>query len=103
MIRKNWTKHNQLFEKHNGRLEKDNEQFQKRNRLLGHEKPPLGRETVCRGPFATVQMGISNRPGEKMNRAKRKRGCVKTGTSSFFYAQSPDFRKPGLCYFLKSL
>ena len=29
-------------------------------------------------------------------------GCVKMYTSSF-YAQSPDFLKPGLCYFLKFL
>ena len=76
MIKRNWAKHNQLFEKHNGRLEKDNEQFQKRNRLLGHDKPSHGQETVCRGPFATVQMGISNRPEEKMNRAKRKKAGV---------------------------
>ncbi|HCK24020.1 MAG TPA: hypothetical protein DHW31_04420 [Bacteroides graminisolvens] len=81
MIRKNWTKHNQLFEKHNGRFEKDNEQFEKRNCLLGHEKPSLGCETVSRGPFATVQMGISNRPNEKMNRAKRKKAGV--GTPAF--------------------
>ncbi|WP_204902441.1 hypothetical protein, partial [Bacteroides xylanisolvens] len=25
-------------------------------------------------------------------------GCVKTLTQPFFYAQSPDFLKPGLCY-----
>ena len=31
-----------------------------------------------------------------------KGGCVKMYTSSF-YAQSPDFLKPGLCYFLKFL
>jgi len=43
---------------------------------LGHEKPSLGRETVSRGPFATVQMAISNRPNEKMNRAKRKKAGV---------------------------
>ena len=67
MIGRSWAKHNQLFEKHNGRLEKDNEQFEKRNRLLGHDKPSDGRETVSRGPFATVQMAISNRLREKMN------------------------------------
>ena len=66
-IGKSWAKHNQLFEKHNGRFEKDNEQFEKINRLLGHEKPSLGRKTVSRGPFATVQMAISNRLSEKMN------------------------------------
>ena len=66
-IGKSWAKHNQLFEKHNGRFEKDNEQFEKINRLLGHEKPSLGRKTVSRGPFATVQMAISNRLREKMN------------------------------------
>ena len=76
IIGKSWAKHNQLFEKHNGRFEKDNEQFEKRNRLLGHEKPSLGCETVSRGPFATVQMVISNRPNEKMNRAKRKKAGV---------------------------
>ena len=76
IIRKSWAKHNQLFEKHNGRFEKDNEQFEKINRLLGHEQPSDGQETVCRGPFATVQMGISNRPGEKRNRAKRKKAGV---------------------------
>ena len=43
---------------------------------MGHEKPSLGQETVCRGPFATVQMGISNRPEEKMNRTKRKKAGV---------------------------
>ncbi|MFA6745481.1 MAG: hypothetical protein WCR94_06950 [Bacteroides graminisolvens] len=43
---------------------------------MGHEKPSHGQETVCRGPFATVQMGISNRPGEKMNRTKRKKAGV---------------------------
>ena len=66
-IGKSWAKHNQLFEKHNGRFEKDNEQFEKINRLLGHEKPSLGRKTVSRGPFATVQMAISNRLRKKMN------------------------------------
>ena len=29
------------------------------------------------------------------------RGCVKTLTQPFFYAQSPDFLKPGLCYYPK--
>ena len=33
---------------------------------------------------------------------KELRGCVKIGTSLFF-AQSPDFLKPGLCYFPKFL
>ena len=80
-IGKSWAKHNQLFEKHNGRFEKDNEQFEKRNRLLGHEKPSYGQETVSRGPFATVQMGISNRLRSKMNRAKRKKARV--GTPAF--------------------
>ena len=66
-IGKSWAKHNQLLEKHNGRFEKDNEQFEKINRLLGHEKPSPGQETGSRGPFATVQMAISNRLREKMN------------------------------------
>jgi hypothetical protein len=52
-----------------------------RNRLLGNKKPSLGCETVSRGPFATVQMAISNRPNEKMNRAKRKKAGV--GTPAF--------------------
>ena len=60
-------KHNQLFKKHNRLFQKDNEQFEKINRLLGHEKPSPGQETVSRGPFATVQMAISNRLREKMN------------------------------------
>lgn len=30
-----------------------------------------------------------------------RRGCVKTLTQPFFYAQSPDFLKPGLCYYPK--
>ena len=76
MIRKNWAKHNQLFEKHNGRFEKDNEQFEKRNRLLVHEQPSDGQETVAPGPFATVQIRISNRLSEKWNRAKRKKAGV---------------------------
>jgi len=75
-IGKSWAKHNQLFEKHNGRFEKDNEQFEKRNRLLVHEKPSYGQETVCRRPFATVQNGISNRLSEKWNRAKQKKAGV---------------------------
>ena len=75
-IGKSWAKHNQLFEKHNGRFEKDNEQFEKRNRLLVHEQLSYGQETVCRGPFATVQNGISNRLSEKWNRAKRKKAGV---------------------------
>lgn len=37
-----------------------------------------------------------------IRRTKGKRGCVKIDTLSFF-AQSPDFLKPGLCYFLKFL
>ena len=65
IIGRSLRKDNQLFEKHNRRFQKDNEQFEKINRLLGHEKPSDGQETVCRGPFATVQNGISNRPGEK--------------------------------------
>ena len=76
VIGKNLLKHNCLFEKAGYVFQKDNEQFEKRNRLLGHEKPSHGQETVCRGPFATVQMGISNRLGEKMNRAKRKKAGV---------------------------
>ena len=32
---------------------------------------------------------------------KNTRGCVKTLTQPFFYAQSPDFLKPGLCYYPK--
>ena len=75
-IGKSWAKHNQLFEKHNGRFEKDNEQLEKRNRLLVHEKPSYGEETVSPGPFATVQNGISNRLSEKLNRAKRKKAGV---------------------------
>ncbi len=75
-IGKSWTKHNQLFEKHNGRFEKDNEQFEKRNRLLGHEQPSYGQETVSPGPFATVQIRISNRLSEKLNRAKQKKARV---------------------------
>ena len=75
-IGKSWAKHNQLFEKHNGRFEKDNEQFEKRNRLLVHEKPSYGQETVSPGPFATVQIRISNRLSEKLNRAKRKKAGV---------------------------
>ena len=81
IIRKSWAKHNQLFEKHNGRFEKDNEQFEKRNRLLGHEKPSLRRNTVSRGPFATVQTAISNRLRKKWNRAQRKKARV--GTPAF--------------------
>jgi len=48
---------------------------------LGHEKPSLRRNTVSRGPFATVQTGISNRLNEKMNRAQRKKARV--GTPAF--------------------
>ena len=33
---------------------------------------------------------------------KKKRRCVKMRTF-FFYAQSPDFHKQGLCYYLKIL
>jgi hypothetical protein len=66
-ISKSWAKHNQLSEKHNQLFQKDNEQFEKINRLLVREKPSLGRNTVSRGPFATVQMAISNRLREKMN------------------------------------
>ena len=76
MIGRSWAKHNQLFEKHNGRLEKDNEQFEKINRLLGHDKPSHGQEAVCRGPFATVQTGISNRLRSKMNRQQTKKAGV---------------------------
>ena len=76
IIGKSWAKHNQLFEKHNGRFEKDNEQFEKINRLLGHEQPSDGQETVCRGPFATVQTGISNRLFLKMNPNKTKKAEV---------------------------
>jgi hypothetical protein len=77
-IGKNWAKHNQLFEKHNGRLEKDNEQFEKINRLLVRDKPSYGQETVCRGPFATVQTGMSYRLSEKLNRQKTKKARVET-------------------------
>jgi hypothetical protein len=69
-------KHNCLFEKAGYVFQKDNQQFEKRNRLLVHEKPSHAQETVSYGPFATVQMEISNRPGEKMNRAKRKKAGV---------------------------
>ena len=76
VIGKNLLKHNCLFEKAGYVFQKDNEQFEKRNRLLVHEKPSHAQETVSYGPFATVQMEISNRPGEKMNRAKRKKAGV---------------------------
>ena len=75
-ISKSWAKHNQLFEKHNQLFQKDNEQFEKRNRLLVHEKPSYGQETLSPGPFATVQIRISNRLSEKLNRAKRKKARV---------------------------
>ena len=76
MIGRSWVKHNQLLEKHNGRLEKDNEQFEKINRLLVRDKPSYGQETVSRGPFATVQTGISNRLRSKMNRQQTKKAGV---------------------------
>ena len=75
-IGKSWAKHNQLLEKHNRRFEKDNEQFKKRNRLLVREKPSLGGETVSPGPFATVQIGVSNRLTEKLNGSQRKKAGV---------------------------
>ena len=73
-IGKSWAKHNQLFEKHNQLFQKDNEQFEKRNRLLVREKPSLGRNTVSRGPFATVQTGASHRVMAKVNRQDIKKG-----------------------------
>ena len=36
------------------------------------------------------------------NYKTKKRRCVKMRTF-FFYAQSPDFHKQGLCYYLKIL
>ena len=75
-IGKSWAKHNQLLEKHNGRFEKDNEQFEKINRLLGHEQPSYGQETVSPGPFATVQIGVSNRLTEKLNGSQQKKAGV---------------------------
>ena len=69
-------KHNQLFEKDNGRFEKDNEQFKKINRLLVREKPSPRQETVSYGPFATVQIGVSNRLMEKLNGSQRKKAGV---------------------------
>ncbi|GAK36271.1 hypothetical protein JCM15093_1428 [Bacteroides graminisolvens DSM 19988 = JCM 15093] len=48
---------------------------------MGHEKPSLRRNTVSRGPFATVQTGISNRLRKKWNREKRKKARV--GTPAF--------------------
>ena len=42
-------------------------------------------------------------PTEKVQiAAVQKRRCVKMRTF-FFYAQSPDFHKQGLCYYLKIL
>ena len=37
-----------------------------------------------------------------VEKAIKKRRCVKMRTF-FFYAQSPDFHKQGLCYYLKIL
>ena len=62
-------------------MEKDNEQFEKINRLLVRDKPSYGHHTVCRGPFATVQTGMSNRLSEKLNRQKTKKARV--GTPAF--------------------
>ena len=73
-ISKSWAKHNQLFEKHNQLFQKDNEQFEKINRLLVREKPSLGRNTVSRGPFATVQTGTSHRVNAIINRQDIKKG-----------------------------
>ena len=44
----------------------------------------------------------SCRPSDYGN-THRKRRCVKRHTFFFFYAQSPDFHKLGLCYYLKIL
>jgi len=77
-ISKSWAKHNQLSEKHNQLFQKDNEQFEKRNRLLVREKPSLGRNTVSRGPFATVQTGTSHRVTTIINRQDIKKAGVET-------------------------
>ena len=73
-IGKSWAKHNQLFEKHNQLFQKDNEQFEKINRLLVREKPSLGRNTVSRRPFATVQTGTSHRVNAIINRQDNRVG-----------------------------
>jgi len=41
-----------------------------------HKKPSLGGETVSPGPFATVQIGVSNRLMEKLNGSQRKKAGV---------------------------
>ncbi|WP_024997268.1 hypothetical protein [Bacteroides graminisolvens] len=69
-------KDNQLFEKHNRRFQKDNEQFKKINLLLVREKPSPRQETVSPGPFATVQIGVSNRLAGKLNGSQRKKAGV---------------------------
>ena len=76
IIGRSLRKDNQLFEKHNRRFEKDNEQFKKINRLLVREKPSPRQETVSYGPFATVQIGVSNRLTEKLNGSQRKKAGV---------------------------
>ena len=73
-ISKSWAKHNQLSEKHNQLFQKDNEQFEKINRLLVREKPSLGRNTVSRGPFATVRTGARHRVMAIINRQDIKKG-----------------------------
>ena len=40
--------------------------------------------------------------GSPKNKKKWMRLCQNAGTT-FFYAQSPDFHKPGLCYYPKFL
>ena len=49
--------------------------------------------------FPTRQNKIENLKRERV----KKRGCVKMLAQPFFYAQSPAFRKPGLCYYPKFL
>ena len=61
-------------------------------------KPLFGGEHFLTGKEVCERLYISPRTLQDY----RDRGCVKMYTSSF-YAQSPDFLKPGLCYFLKFL
>ena len=45
---------------------------------------------------------MNQEEGEVQVIIKEKRLCQNAGTT-FFYAQSPDFHKPGLCYYPKFL